>query len=629
MNPKSSLTLLFLAAFISIAFQLQAEPPPYRSPLDLAFSPDGKLLAVSDHTAGAVVLIDSASCKVAREVALQGSPAGVAWSPDGARLFAAEYGAGTVAEVAAGEGKVLRRFKVGLYPMGIGLAPKRKLLLAANTVTDDLSVIDLESGKERARLRVPREPFFVAITPDESMAVAGNLLPATGAAEPHSSAALSLISLESLTSIADLRLPPGSTSVRAVAISPSGKWAYAAHTLGRFNVPPTQLERGWVNTNALSIVDLAGKSIAATVLLDHPFEGAADPWGLALSRDGGTLWISLRGVHQLARIDLAGLHKLLAGELPPALASGDAASPNIWREIQRAPEKRALLVDDLTSLHVANLIERVNIPGKGPRGLSWSSDGKQLAVAAYHSGQVFIADPASAKVTGTIALAPPREPDPARLGEIIFHDATICFQHWMSCSTCHPDNARTDGLRWDLLNDGLGTPQRTRSMLFAHKIRPTTARGVRKGIEESVPKGLVFLLRNPTPDLVDPIIAYLSSLKPEPSPYLVGGKLSDRAARGQEVFEGKGDCSGCHHGELGTDLKAHDIGTGLDYYKPDRLFYTPKLVELYRTAPFLHDGRAATLMEVFTRHNQEKLHGNAANLTPEELGELVEYLNSR
>ena len=198
----------------------------------------------------------------------------------------------------------------------------------------------------------------------------------------------------------------------------------------------------------------------------------------------------------------------------------------------------------------------------------------------------------------------------------------------MSCSTCHPDNGRTDGLRWDLPSDGLGTPQRTRSLLFAHKIRPTTARGVRDGIEDSVPKGLLFFRHMPEPELVEPLIAYLKSLEPEPSPYLVDGELSVAAKRGKDLFEGKAKCVRCHEGKLGTDLKAHDVGTLGKFDRPEDVFYTPKLVELFRTAPFLHDGRAATLKEVFTKYDPEESHGKTSKLGPSELDDLIEYLNS-
>lgn len=420
--------------------------------------------------------------------------------------------------------------------------------------------------------------------------------------------------------------------MRKVLVAPDGRWAYAVHTLGRFNVPSTQLERGWVNTNALTIVDLPSRTIAATVLLDHPFEGAADPWGLALAKDGGTLWITLRGIHETARVNLVKLHELLRGELPEALSAKDAygtGSQNIWLEIQRAPEKRSILADDLSALHVADLIVRKPIGAQGPRGVDLSPDGKLLAVAAYFSGAVALVDPSALKAVSVVKLGPQREPDPVRQGEMLFHDATICFQKWMSCSTCHPDEGRTDGLRWDLLNDGLGTTQRTRSLLWSHQLHPTTTRGVRRGIEESVPKGIEFFLRKPEPELVEPLLAYLKSLEPEPSPYLVDGKLSARASRGKQLFEGKGDCIKCHAGDLGADQKAHKVGTGSPFYKPDDAFYTPKLVELYRTAPFLHDGRAATLLDVFTRCNTEKLHGDAHVLTAEELEELIEYLKSR
>jgi cytochrome c peroxidase len=47
-------------------------------------------------------------------------------------------------------------------------------------------------------------------------------------------------------------------------------------------------------------------------------------------------------------------------------------------------------------------------------------------------------------------------------GEFVFHDARHCFQRWLSCSTCHPD-ARVDGMNWDRVNDGVGSPKNARS----------------------------------------------------------------------------------------------------------------------------------------------------------------------
>ena len=59
-----------------------------------------------------------------------------------------------------------------------------------------------------------------------------------------------------------------------------------------------------------------------------------------------------------------------------------------------------------------------------------------------------------------IALGPKPVMTEQRKGELYFRDARLCFQQWLSCATCHPDG-RTDGLNWDLLNDGLGNPKDT------------------------------------------------------------------------------------------------------------------------------------------------------------------------
>lgn len=64
----------------------------------------------------------------------------------------------------------------------------------------------------------------------------------------------------------------------------------------------------------MSILDLRSKTLSATVYLDRLTEGAANPWGIALSPGGKTIWISLAGTHQLMRVDREGLHDFLDGK---------------------------------------------------------------------------------------------------------------------------------------------------------------------------------------------------------------------------------------------------------------------------------------------------------------------------
>jgi DNA-binding beta-propeller fold protein YncE/cytochrome c1 len=603
---------------------------PYRSPMDVAYSPDGATLAVADHTAACLALVDVAGGKAAREVALNGQPYGVLWSADGSKVYVAERNAGAVAEVDAAAGKVARRLNVGLRPAGMALAPKKNLLLVTNTVTDDVSVVDLAAGKEKGRIAVLREPHFVAVTPDESMAVVTNLLPVGSAADPQTASSVTLVDLDAMKAVASLKLPGGSTACREVAISPDGKWAYTVHTVGRTTLPTTQLERGWVNTNAVTVIDLAGKTIVASLLLDRLSEGAADPWGVVLSKDGKTLWVTLSGVHQVARVDLEGLHLLLEGKdlPPPKDPTRPRAISDIWNEVKKDPKKRELLVNDLAALYGAGLLDRTPIEGKGPRGVDLSPDGKTLASAVYFSGAVALTDADTGKTVKMIAIGASPAPDQLRRGEQIFHDAVYCFQHWLSCASCHPNQARADGLNWDLLNDGLGNPKNGKSLIWSHKTPPTMSLGVRASMEVATVAGFRYIqFHEPQPDEIEAVQAWLRSIEPEPSPHLEKGQLSAAAKRGKAIFEGKANCKGCHPAGLLTDLKTYDVGTRYELDRKDA-FDTPTLIELYRTGPYLHSGEAVTLMQVLTDFNKQDKHGTTSKLSKEELADLVAYLES-
>lgn len=690
-------TLLATASsLLLLTFAVAAEPPArYHSPFDIAYNAQGTLLAVSDRTGGNVTIL-SPSGQIVKQVELQGSPTGVAWSADGKNVFAAECDAGTVAEVDATSGKVLRRMATGPRPIGVTVAAKRGLLVVADSANDAVVVLDLSSGKEKARLPAVREPYFLAITPDESRAVVGNLLPVGDASLPTQSAVVSLVDLATLSSAGEIKLPAGSTNVRKIVIDPEGRFAYVAHTLGRYTLPTTQLERGWMNTNAVTVLDVLEKKVYCTLLLDQVSQGAAEPWGVALTKDGSALLVSIAGCHEIARLDLVKLHQLLrsddyvakvnpakdAAPVDPvkqaqrkaAQAAAEAALKkslaevelyrqlgllHTWLEIRQDPTKRALLVNDLSALHTAEIITRTPLPGAvGPRGIALSPDDKQLAVAVYFSGTVMLARltptpppatpaaksddpkakaaptaPASAtsaplQIGATVSLGPQPEADLARTGEIVFHDGTRCFQHWLSCAVCHAEG-RADGLNWDLLNDGIGNPKNTKSLLGADKRAPMMSHGVRPTFTTAVEAGFKHILfRQPSAEETAAVEAYLRSLRPTPSPRLIQGKLSPRAERGKQIFVGdRAGCIQCHRGPQLTDLKTYDVGTKRDFDNSGR-FVVPSLVELWRTSPYLHDGSAATIMDVLTRHNPADKHGNTSKLSKEELEDLAEYLLS-
>jgi cytochrome c peroxidase len=182
-------------------------------------------------------------------------------------------------------------------------------------------------------------------------------------------------------------------------------------------------------------------------------------------------------------------------------------------------------------------------------------------------------------------------------------------------------------LTWDLLNDGIGNPKKTKSMLWAHETPPSMITGIRDSAEMAVRAGIRHILFTEVNELkAQEIDAFLSSLRPVPSPFLEDNKLSEKALKGKLVFEAAG-CKRCHSGAYYTDGNLYDIYSAHSNDEKAR-FDTPSLSETWRNAPYLHDGRAATMREVLVDFNKNGTHGKTGNLTDEELNCLLEYVLS-
>jgi mono/diheme cytochrome c family protein len=364
-----------------------------------------------------------------------------------------------------------------------------------------------------------------------------------------------------------------------------------------------------MNTSALSIIDLAGTNAPATVLLDDVDLGAANPWGVTCSADGKQLLVAHAGTHEISVIDRMALHERLA-----RVAKGEKAG--ISSSLADVPNDLSFLV---------GIRQRVRLPGNGPRALCVAGD--KAVAGLYFSDELALVSPADAMITArTVALGAKVPLSQVRTGEMYFNDAQFCFQNWQSCASCHPDG-RADGLNWDLLNDGIGNPKNTRNMLLCFQTPPSMSLGIRESASAAVRAGLKFIqfAVRPEEDALA-IDAYLKSMQPVPSPRLVNGKLSDSARRGKKVF-GRAGCAECHPAPLYTDLKTYDLELGEGQDK-GKVLDTPTLVEVWRTAPYLHDGRAYDMGEVFKRYNPTELHGRTGKLSPKELDDLVEYVLS-
>jgi YVTN family beta-propeller protein len=559
-------------------------------------------LYVAESAAQSIAVLDPTSGAPARRIALPAPPTGLTLNPDGATLYVT---AGMLHPIDLATGNATAPVPVGHTPMSPVISPDGARLYVCNRFSNDVSVIDLATRTEIARIPVLREPVAATLTPDGRSLFVANLLPVGPSDGEFIAAAVSVIDTATHTTVGVVNLPNGSTGLRGICASPDGKYVYVSHILAHYQMPTTQLERGWMNTNAVSILSAEQKTLLNTVLLDDAMRGAANPWAVACSPDGKYLCVTHAGTHELSVIDRAGLHAKLDKTTQGAYVS----------------EVSGYAVDVSNDFSfLANLRRRIKLNGNGPRAIAFAGN---TAYIAEHFSDSLCAVDLAAKDS-----PPPRgiplanvAPSAERRGEMLFNDATLCFQHWQSCASCHPD-ARVDGLNWDLLNDGMGNPKNTRSMLLSHQTPPVMGLGIRETAEKAVRSGIRFIQFAERPEAdAAAIDAYLKSLKPVPGP-----ASSSEAEKGKAVFARAG-CAPCHPEGLYTDLKQYDVGTttGVDAGKPTD---TATLIEVWRTAPYLHDGRAATLEELFTRHNPEDRHGTTSALTAEELRQLVAFVES-
>jgi DNA-binding beta-propeller fold protein YncE len=591
------------------------------SPVALVASPDGRTLFVACATANRVLEFDVARGQVTRTVAVPLPPTGLALSADGARLFvtcAAPESQVCVVDVA--QGKVAATLAAGHSAAAPVLSPDGKTLFVCNRFNDDVSFLDLGAGQERRRVKVRREPVAAALTKDGRFLLVANLLHDGPADADNVAAVVSVIDVAAGQVTKELKLPNGSGVLNDIRVSPDGRYAVVTHLLGRFHLPTTQLERGWMNTNAKTILDLQTLEVVNTVLVDNVDSGAANPWGIAWSADSKTVVIAHAGTHEISVIDFPGLLARLA-RLPAKLEEGKAYDYNA------ASRVRDDVPNDLSFL--VGVRKRLRLPesDRGPRAVALL--GARAYVAGYFSDTLAAVDVTTEYPKWqSFPLGPKPAMTEARQGEFHFHDASICFQGWQSCASCHPGDARVDALNWDLLNDGIGNPKNNKSLLLTHKTPPAMSTGVRETAETAVRSGIKHILFTVQPEEVAATIdAYLKSLQPVPSPRLVQGRHSPAAERGQQVFTRAG-CAPCHPPPLFTDLKHYDVGTHGRFDREQREFDTPTLIELWRTAPYLHDGSAATLRDVLTTRNPKDEHGRTSKLSAAEVEDLIEYLLS-
>jgi YVTN family beta-propeller protein len=566
------------------------------SPVAVASAPATGLVYVALQTARRIAVVTTAGEQFLRSIPLPDVPNGLCLNATGTRLYVASgVSAGQVHVIDTTTDALLASWNVGHTPLSPVLSPNGNWLYLCNRFNDDVSVIEVATGTTVARIPVEREPHAAAITPDGRKLFVANLLAIGPATSGSIAAHVTVIDTSTRTVTGQIALPTGSHSLRGICLAPDGGSLYVSHILSRYYAPTTQVTRGWMNTNALTVINPAAATRVNTILLDDLDEGTANPWGVACSADGAWLCVAHAGTHEISAIDRVAFDSKLAA------ATRDLSTDLTW---------------------LAGLRQRLPLGGNGPRGITVA--GGKVFAAEYFSDSLGVADlplenPAASR---EVVIGWRKPADVVRRGEMFYNDATLCLQKWQSCASCHPD-ARSDGLNWDLINDGFGNAKNSKSHIASMATPPAMATGIRANAEIAVRAGFRYIqFVNRNESYAQAVDAYLTALQAVPSPYLVGGQLSAAAQRGQVHFRSSG-CATCHSGPEFTNLLKYEMGTGIGR-EAGWKFDTPTLLELWRSGPYMHDGRSATLRDVITT----EAHGTTAGLLPAEIDELVTYLLS-
>jgi YVTN family beta-propeller protein len=540
------------------------------APSGLAVSPDGSRVAVTFEREDRVTLFDAVSLVAMGTAAVGESPAGVAWDATGQRVFVANAGSGDVSVVAAA------------------------------TLT------------ETHRLAAGREPFVVARSPDGATVAVVSRRAELDRPTALPRALLTLIDTAVVRVRAEIELPSCHMSEGA-AFTPDGRRVLVPAILVRNRLPIVQVANGWVMSSVVAVVDVASGAVDL-VPLTEANRGFADPSGIAVSADGRRAYVASGGLDEVAEIDLVAL-----------LEAADGAGAG---SLQRLSGTRRYL-------------RRRLAVGSNPRAvLAVAAGGRELvAVSERLDESVRLLGPdGDAQV---LELGPDNE-GPLLRGARNFHSARFAFQRAFSCRSCHP-GGHTDGLTYDFDIDGVGrNVVLNRSLLGVAGTGPFKWAGTNPTLQRQCGPRFAMVLTRADPlddaELGD-LVAYLHSLRaprPRASSGRVVGVDTEAVERGRRLFErsamkdgtpipASGRCITCHPPPHYTSRRPADVGTKGPRDSTGH-FDVPHLTGIGRKAPYLHDGRALSLEEIWTLPGVGDRHGVVSDLDKVDLNDLIAFM---
>jgi len=631
---------------LDLGFRRSQADHLYKTPVNLAISQDGgKLYVVCEHS-DSVIVANPADGALLGEVRVGRRPHDAALSPDGRRLFVTNRLSGTVSVVDIEQLRVVGEIVVGNEPHGVLVDAAGKRVYVANTGSDDISVIDTESLKEQRRLTAGHGPWSLAMRSDAAAICVTSVRPDPGRFRDPLPSEVTMLDPEpglvsSRFSVADANMLQG------VAWVPVENVALFTIMRTKNLIPITRVAQGWVITNGLGVLWPDGR--IDQVLLDKPDDYFPDPMDVAVSPDGRFALVTSGGADEVALVDV---HALL-------------------ETIRQTPdEQRSDVLPNHLGMSRRFVAKRIAV-GVNPRGVLYSPDGRFAYVANALDDSISVIETADYNAVRTISLNGPSELTSLRRGERLFHSAGATFGRQFSCHSCHPDG-HTNALTFDIEADGIGLkPVDNRTLRGIFDTPPFKWEGTNPSLyRQCGPRFAMFFTRLAphSPEELTDLVRYMCTIENAPNSYHRPNGLTLAQRRGKEIFNrtatnnGKpllpqDRCAHCHSGAYGTNRQVSAVATTMwfdaivdtdltdlfnaaefghlgayffmDAGMPSAAFDSPHLTNIAYSAPYMHNGAARTLEEIWTRYNMVNRHGAAADLTRRQLNDLIAYLKSQ
>jgi YVTN family beta-propeller protein len=609
--------------------------PEYLTPVELQLSTDGKKLFVVCEGNDSVLAVDTQTRQVGSRAKVGSKPKGLAISPDGKTLYVSNEWSDTVSEIDVATFTVKRTLKTGWGPVGMVTDRTGKTLYVANSIGDSVSLIDLASGTEIKRFVTHRYPEQVLLSRDGRRVYVSNILPHLGPYDrPPVSELLSIDTAKQV--VAERILIPGAIELRHIAEAPPSVPSLGTNPRLRSgdllvplmrprNLGPLiQVPQGWMMTHGMAVIhpDLhsplgqAQSQVTQVVLDDIDYYYATNS-GVAFSPNGRLALVTSADADTLSVLDTVRLGERL-GQMPA--------------------EELANRLDSAVTFTVKRLPT-----GHNPTSVIVSPDSRWAYISDRLDDSVMVVDLARSSGITTIDLGGSQEITLLRRGEQMFHNASICFQGQFACATCHP-NSHLDGLAWNIETPQLGRDRvANRTLRGIRETAPYKWNGHNPDLATQCgPRIAKYFFRSEGFDTqqLEALITYLNNIPLAPNRHLAAdGQLTEAQERGKAIFfrqytnDGKvipaqNRCDTCHPAETHYTARYSTDVKSATKYDTSGLFDIPQLDRVYEDAPYLHNGEALTLEEIWTVYNNEDTHGVTSDMSKQQLNDLIEFLKT-